>query len=98
MNLLYSYKCLKKASAVLNKELASLNEWFQANKRTVNLSKTKYILFGFKQRLKRNVVVDVLETQLFLKSGHRQPKQWLCIGCTNAMITVDIWVEKYRKI
>ena len=45
MNLLCSHKCLKKASAALNKELSSLNEWFQANKLTVNLTKKEVYPF-----------------------------------------------------
>ena len=32
MNLLCSHNCLKKASSILNKELSTLNEWFQACK------------------------------------------------------------------
>ena len=44
MNLLVGNKSLKKSIMVLNKELARLEEWFQANKLTVNLSKTKFIL------------------------------------------------------
>ena len=51
INLLVSNKSLKKSIMVLNKELARLEEWFQANKLTVDLSKTKFILFGSRQRL-----------------------------------------------
>lgn len=63
MNLLCNHKCLKKATAVLNKELSSLSDWFQANKLTVNLTKTKHILFGTQQRLK-NIAADGIEGQL----------------------------------
>ena len=69
MNLLCSHKCLKKASSFLNKELSSLNNWFQANKLTVNLTKTKYILFGSQRKL-RNTETGGIETQLSLNNGH----------------------------
>ena len=53
----------------MNKELSSLNKWFQANKLTVNLTKTKYILFGSQQKL-RNTETGGIETQLSLNNGH----------------------------
>ena len=39
INLLVSDKSLKKSVTVLNKELARLEKWFQANKPTINLSR-----------------------------------------------------------
>jgi hypothetical protein len=38
----------QKLITVLNFELNKLNMWFKANKLSVNVQKTKYILFGFK--------------------------------------------------
>ena len=70
MNLLVSNKSLKKSIMVLNKELARLEEWFQANKLTVNLSKTKFILFGSRQRL-TNSITTRLEQDLNLKLGRQ---------------------------
>ena len=70
MNLLVSNKSLKKSIMVLNKELARLEEWFQANKLTVNLSKTKFILFGSRQRL-TNSTTTRLEQDLNLKLGRQ---------------------------
>ena len=54
----------------LNKELARLEEWFQANKLTVNLSKTKFILFGSRQRLTNNTTTR-LEQDFYLKLGRQ---------------------------
>ena len=71
MNLLVSNRSLKKSIMVLNKELARLQEWFQVNKLTVNLSKTKFILFGSRQRL-TNSTTTRLEQDLNLKLGSRQ--------------------------
>ena len=70
MNLLVSNKSLKKSMMVLNKELARLEEWFQANKLTVDLSKTKFILFGSRQRL-TNSTTTRLEQDLNLKLGRQ---------------------------
>ena len=55
MNLLASNKCLKKSVSDLNEALVSLQDWFQANKLTVNLTKTKFVIFGSKQRLKNTL-------------------------------------------
>ena len=54
----------------LNKELARLEEWFQANKLTVNLSKTKFTLFGSRQRLTNNTTTR-LEQDFYLKLGRQ---------------------------
>ena len=70
MNLLVSNKSLKKSIMVLNKELVRLEEWFQANKLTVNLSKTKFILFGYRQRL-TNSTTTRLEQDFNLKLGRQ---------------------------
>ena len=60
----------------LNKDLSSLQEWFHANKLTVNLTKTKYIHFGSKQRIK-NVMID--ESDLALTLGNLLKKQHIHI-------------------
>ena len=52
MNLFYNHKCMTTILKVLKRELDSLEDWLLANKLTVNLSKTNFILFGSIQRLK----------------------------------------------
>ena len=47
-----------------------MEEWFQANKLTVNLSKTKFILFGSRQR-PTNSTITRLEQDLNLKLGRQ---------------------------
>ena len=76
MNLLVSNKSLKKSIMVLNKELAHLEEWFQANKLTANLSKTKFILFGSRQKERltnstTNSTTTRLDQDLNLKLGRQ---------------------------
>ena len=48
---LASNKYLEKSVSNLNEALVSLQDWFQANKLTVNLTKTKFVIFDSKQRL-----------------------------------------------
>ena len=51
MNLLYKHKEIERMVSVINEELESLYDWLLANKLSVNLSKTKFVLFGTKNKL-----------------------------------------------
>jgi len=44
-NLFYSLECINDLQHVLNHEMAALFEWFKANKLSLNVDKTSYILF-----------------------------------------------------
>ncbi|MBY0580085.1 MAG: hypothetical protein K2P53_00155, partial [Rickettsiales bacterium] len=44
-NLFYSHRDIKTLFKVVNKELNKINEWFICNKLSLNVTKTKYILF-----------------------------------------------------
>ena len=44
-NLFYEHKDLKTLFSLVNQELQKINEWFDANKLSVNVGKTKYSLF-----------------------------------------------------
>ena len=44
-NLFFSHKNLKTLFSKMNAELSKINEWFKANKLSLNVTKTKYILF-----------------------------------------------------
>ena len=48
-NLFYSCKDLLQLLEITNRELAKLVEWFRANKLSLNVKKTNYILFGNKR-------------------------------------------------
>ena len=50
-NLLYKHKEIERMVSVINEELESLYDWLLANKLSVNLSKTKFVLFGTKNKL-----------------------------------------------
>ena len=45
-NLFYSCKNHSNLMKFVNAELAKLSEWFRANKLSLNVNKTNYILFG----------------------------------------------------
>jgi len=44
-NIFYSHKCLDTLFQIVNDELAHIADWFSANKLSLNLDKTNYILF-----------------------------------------------------
>ena len=44
-NLFYSHENIETLFTTANKELLSINNWFKCNKRSLNASKTKYVLF-----------------------------------------------------
>jgi len=65
MNLLYNHKNLKKTYETFNKELSILNDWFRVNRLTVNVSKTKYIIFGSLQKLRYTITEDIRQRNYF---------------------------------
>ena len=44
-NLFYEHNDLKTLFSLVNQELQKINEWFEANKLSLNVEKTKYSLF-----------------------------------------------------
>ena len=53
-NLFYSHNNIKELLITMNVELSHLNEWFCANKLSLNTDKTKYVLF-YKAKTKDNL-------------------------------------------
>ena len=49
-NLFYSHDNVSSLMSLINSELSMLSEWFQANKLSVNISKTNYIIFKPRQK------------------------------------------------
>ena len=45
MNLFYEHKDLKIVFSLVNQELQKINEWFEANKLSLDAGKTKYSIF-----------------------------------------------------
>ena len=44
-NLFYSHKNIRVLFKIVNEELVKIDEWFKANKLSLNLDKTQYLLF-----------------------------------------------------
>ena len=44
-NLFHEHKNIIKLFAIVNEELMNINDWFMANKLSLNVGKTKYSLF-----------------------------------------------------
>ena len=51
-NLFYSYKNIENLFFTMNNELVKINEWFKANKLSLNIKKTKFTLFHKKSLTK----------------------------------------------
>ena len=63
-NLFYSSKSITELQQVLNNELAALSEWFKANRLSLNIDKTSYILFCANNARR----VPELSFELFIES------------------------------
>jgi len=48
-NILYANASFKELLRVVNTELEKLSDWFKANRLSLNIKKTNYIMFGFKK-------------------------------------------------
>ena len=59
-NLFYSYNNVKELFRTMNAELSHLNDWFCANKLSLNTDKTKYVLFH-KAKSKDNLPLVLLD-------------------------------------
>ena len=55
-NIFIEHKNLQTLGKILNNELHKLSIWFKLNKLSLNISKTKYILFGSKKINCGNVI------------------------------------------
>ena len=63
-DLFYEHKDLKTLFSLVNQELQKINEWFEANKLSYNVGKTKYSLF---HKPSRKDVLPLLLTRLLIK-------------------------------
>ena len=64
-NLLYANKNLKSLETVLNDELLKIVDWLTANKLSLNVKKTNYIIFHpYKKRLNYDVNIKILDSRV----------------------------------
>ena len=55
-NIFFSEKSIDYCFEIFNNELINLAEWFKANKQSINLKKTGYIVFGRGKKYSKNVL------------------------------------------
>ena len=56
--LFYSLKNAKDAAEIINTELAKISEWLAANKLSLNVDKSKLLVFNNKKRIKINITLN----------------------------------------
>ena len=67
-NLFHSGRNPQDLSNDINSELTKLSVWFRANKLSLNIKKTNYILFGGKRRKLSNVICLKIDENLILET------------------------------
>ena len=55
-NILYSHTCLKKLNEIIQVEINKISDWLNVNKLSMNLEKTKFILFRTKNKKLKNTI------------------------------------------
>ena len=55
-NVFYKSKSLDELNKTVNKELTNLSPWFRSNKLSLNINKTKFILFTNKKKVNNNLI------------------------------------------
>ena len=66
-HLTYADKDICSNEASLNRDLSNINRWLIANKLTLNMTKTEFMLLGSRQKLNSLSVIPGLEI-----NGHNQ--------------------------
>ena len=62
--ILFSSNSLDNLNLIINKELISVNEWIKANKLSLNISKTNFIIFKKKLQSPQNFVIVTIENTI----------------------------------
>ncbi len=63
-NVFYSGKCLEDVCRLMNDELKIMNTWFKVNKLSLNVDKTKYMIFMKNPgKSKHNIVIDNMNVE-----------------------------------
>ena len=66
-NLFTTGNCMKQNIEQINRGLASIHKWMLANKLTLNINKSKFMLFKRRQRYLPNDSVDIRIDQTYLE-------------------------------
>src|SRR5207244_1854908 len=65
-NIFYSNPSLLQLMHIVNGELDSLSNWFKANKLSLNIKKTNYMMFGYKKIMANYALLIILNSALRL--------------------------------
>ena len=68
-NLFTTGNCMEQNIEKINRGLASIHKWMLANKLTLNINKSKFMLFKGRQRCLPNDSVDIRIDQTFLRES-----------------------------
>ena len=67
-NILYADKTLKDLETIVNNDLQNLYDWLTANKLTVNINKSNFVIFPpYEKRLAYQVAFCSLESNVYIK-------------------------------
>ena len=67
-NILYADKTLKDLETIVNNDLQNLYDWLTANKLTVNINKSNFVIFRpYEKRLAYQVAFGSLEANVYIK-------------------------------
>ena len=58
-NLLYADKNLRNLESVVNRELSNVMDWMTANKLTLNIKKTNFVIFHIRQKRPNYLVLTI---------------------------------------
>ena len=91
-NLFYEHKNIIKLFATVNEELMNINDWFMANKLSLNVGKTKYSLFHKPSR-----VDDLLLQQPKLSINNQEIKRISYTKFLGVLLDENISCNKHLK-
>ena len=94
-NLLYADRSLKNLELTVNKELAKVSDWLIANKLTVNIKKSNFVIFRPRQKK--------LTLQPTIKLFDNNSQRLVTLDCKNyvkylGVLTDDYLSWKYRAL
>ena len=80
-NLLYANKNLKSLETVMNNELLKVVDWLTANKFSLNVKKTNYIIFHpYQKRLNYGVNIKILDSRVNKYFNLERKEYVKCLG------------------
>ena len=92
-NLFHTGLDIKTMCQTISYELSEINKWFQANKLSLNVLKTNYIIFGKRRKLNENYNICIddisLDRTFVTKFLGVYLSRWRCMFFTLVVLTVN---------